>query len=333
MKRTLLLICTLLCANVLMAQEQLATLKHNDSISVYYGANAFEQAYNAAANGDIITLSDGVFSTPGILQKGITVRGNGAVVDTARRSTGTYFMNDFGISIGNVNTEINIEGIYIKEITFNPNDRVLTLNLTKCIIDTIDRGLQELEGRTIINAYNCIFRNGCVHGSSVNYIDNIHNCILHERNHYFPHYANCYNSIVIGKGDSENTIGSAIYNNCILINMDSTDTIIDHFCNNNILINCTTDSNEFAFGNVVMSLSDVFENWDGETLSTDLETYVLKSSVSNSILGLDGSEVGIFGGVIPFDWTPTYSVIKRLDVPNTPDENGMLNIDVEFLTE
>ena len=83
MKRIIFAICTILCANVLSAQEQLATLKHNDSISAYYGQNAFVEAYNAAANGDIITLSDGIFNAPSSVEKGITVRGNGACADTA----------------------------------------------------------------------------------------------------------------------------------------------------------------------------------------------------------------------------------------------------------
>jgi hypothetical protein len=119
----------------------------------------------------------------------------------------------------------------------------------------------------------------------------------------------------------------------VKVRNDANYTILNGVVKNSVIIGFTGTSSPASSGNVVMSLSDVFENWDGESLPTDLETYVLKSSVSNSILGLDGSEVGIFGGVIPFDWTPTYSVIKRLDVPNTPDENGMLNIDVEFLTE
>ena len=112
MKRIIFAICTILCANVLFAQEQLATLRHNDSISVYYGANAFVQAYNAATHGDIITLSDGIFSTPSSVQKGITVRGNGAVADTARRSTGTYFMTSFPVYNLGDSLDFEAEGIY-----------------------------------------------------------------------------------------------------------------------------------------------------------------------------------------------------------------------------
>ena len=99
MKRIIFAICTILCANVLLAQEQLAVLKHNDSTSVFYGQTAFVQAYNAATHGDIITLSAGTFTATGSsdirLEKDITIRGNGAVPDTSRRSSGTYFWDQF----------------------------------------------------------------------------------------------------------------------------------------------------------------------------------------------------------------------------------------------
>ena len=101
-------------------------------------------------------------------------------------------------------------------------------------------------------------------------------------------------------------------------------------CNNSILCGW---SNLPGTTNVAMEVSDVFETWDGEPFSFDPNTYKLKANVANSVLGNDGTQVGIFGGDIPFSFTPSYSVIKRLDVPNRTDENGMLNIDVEFLTE
>jgi hypothetical protein len=82
-----------------------------------------------------------------------------------------------------------------------------------------------------------------------------------------------------------------------------------------------------------MSLSDVFENWDGDSLPTDLETYVLKSSVSDSIQSLDGSEVGIFGGFMPFEWRPSYSIIKRFNVANRTTADGKLSVDIEVISE
>ncbi|MBO7228136.1 MAG: hypothetical protein J6V18_00430 [Bacteroidales bacterium] len=334
MKRTLLLICTLLCANVLMAQEQLAVLRHNDSISAFYGQSAFVQAYNAAANGDIITLSDGIFSVPDTLQKGITVRGNGACADTARRSTGTYFMER--VRIGNLadSLQLNVEGIYFEDLYIQ--NKVYNLNITRCHIDYII-GMHNNNRFRGLNAVNCIINSGYMSGFSDAPWLNYTNCILKE----IPSYAVCNNCILIGQDYSTSNNGNSSYsriaqsNNCIIrkTNAYISDTTLNQNVINSILIGFTSSDSPASSGNVVMSLSDVFENWDGETISTDLETYVLKSSVSDSIQGLDGSEVGIFGGFMPFDWRPTYSVIKRCNVANRTTADGKLSVDIEVITE
>ena len=115
MKRIIFAICTLLCANVLLAQEQLAVLRHNDSTSVFYGQTAFVQAYVAATHGDIITLSAGTFTAPSYIRKGITVRGNGAVGDAARKSFGTYFMENFNVYYLGDSLQFSAEGIYFDD--------------------------------------------------------------------------------------------------------------------------------------------------------------------------------------------------------------------------
>lgn len=334
MKRTLLLICTLLCANVLFAQEQLATLRHNDSTSAFYGQSAFVQAYNAAANGDVITLSDGIFSVPDTLRKGITVRGNGACADTARRSTGTYFMERVRIGSLADSLQLNVEGIYFEDLYIQNN--VYNLNITRCHIDYIE-GMQSNNRFKGLNAVNCIINSGYMSGFSNATWLNYTNCILKE----IPSFAVCNNCILIGQDynsynyDISTNSRVAQYNNCIIrkTNGNLSDTTLNQNVINSILIGFTSSSSPASSGNVVMSLSDVFENWDGESLPTDLETYVLKSSVSDSIQGLDGTEVGIFGGFMPFDWRPTYSVIKRCNVANRTTADGKLSVDIEVITE
>lgn len=327
MKRTLLLICTLLCANVLMAQEQLAVLKHNDSTSIFYGQSAFEQAYTAATHGDIITLSDGIFSAPSYLSKGITVRGNGAVVDTARRSTGTYFMERFDVYYLGDSLQFSAEGIYFDY--FN-GSQSYDIKLTRCYINRIS-------GTKGVQATNCVIKSPSndTYASSGNdfYQNNFINCILGGNNTtaYLPNASICNNCIMIGK--KYGTYSQ--YNNCIIIRKSgsSSDTILNGAVNNSVLIGFTGSDNPASSGNVAMSVSDVFENWDGSEISTDLETYVLKSSVSDSIVGLDGSEVGIFGGFMPFEWRPSYSIIKRFNVANRTTADGKLSVDIEVISE
>lgn len=312
-----------------MAQEQLAVLKHNDSTSVFYGQSAFEQAYTAATHGDIITLSDGIFSTPNSINKAITVRGNGAVADTARHSTGTYFMETFYLRDLGDSLHFEAEGICFTG-TFraqSSND----IKLTRCYIHKSE----QVDG---LQATNCVYR-GDVWGSET--YNNIYiNCILRSGTSAsasaLPYNAICNNCIILGKDDQLSSGSSPIfqYNNCIVIKQGtSNDTILNGSLNNSILIGFTGSNSPASSGNVVMSLSDVFENWDGESLPTDLETYVLKSSVSDSIQGLDGTEVGIFGGFMPFDWRPSYSIIKRFNVANRTTADGKLSVDIEVISE
>ena len=341
MKRIIFAICTILCANVLWAQEQLAVLKHNDSTSVFYGASAFIQAYNAATHGDIITLSDGIFTTPSYIRKGITVRGNGACADTARKSTGTYFMERFFVYNLGDSLQFSAEGIYFDDFYAQSS---YDIKLTRCYIDGLIKSGYNTYRAGGLQATNCVIINGGLNyylGGDNNRNDRYINCILkatklnasqsYISGHYLPSYSICSNCIMIGVRDISSPYQ---YNNCIVIRgNNSIATILNGSVNNSLLIGFTGTDSPASSGNVAMSLSDVFENWDGETISTDLETYVLKSSVSDSIQGIDGTEVGIFGGFMPFDWRPSYNIFKRFNVANRTTADGKLSVDIEVISE
>ena len=86
MKKTLFLALMLVIGATAFAQQQMATLNHNDTITVFYGPYALKDAHNAAVAGDIVTLSPGTFEKCDIT-KPITLRGAGATIDTI---AGTY---------------------------------------------------------------------------------------------------------------------------------------------------------------------------------------------------------------------------------------------------
>lgn len=303
-----------------MAQEQLAVLRHNDSTSVFYGQSAFAQAYTAATHGDIITLSDGIFTAPSYVQKGITVRGNGAVADTARKSTGTYFMESFDVRYLGDSLQFSAEGIYFDDFYAQTS---YDIKLTRCYMNYFRQSAG-------VQATNCIIK-GSVGGSSSRNNTYI-NCVINYNSGTIPNYAICNNCIISGYESQNND--NYQYNNCIVIKKGaSNDTILNGAVNYSVLIGFTGTDSPTSSGNVVMSLSDVFENWDGESLPTDLETYVLKSSVSDSIQSIDGTEVGIFGGFMPFDWRPSYSIIKRFNVANRTTADGKLSVDIEVISE
>ena len=182
MKRIIFAICTILCANVLFAQEQLATLKHNGNISVYYGANAFVEAYNAAENGDIITLSDGTFNATTI-SKEITLRGNGAQPDSVRGTQGTYFFSQINVQNLRDTASFEAEGIFFQDFRVNNS---YDIKLTNCCVQYINAGGCGLQAR------NCIF-NGRMEGSATHPHNFTHCICIHTS---FPLYSTFTNSII-----------------------------------------------------------------------------------------------------------------------------------------
>lgn len=328
MKRTLFFICTLLCANVILAQEWLATLKHNDTISVFYGQNAFVNAHNAAADGDTITLSDGEFNSCTIT-KNITLRGNGAIQDTTRNCNGTYFRNT--IRLDGVSS-FNAEGINFSDIYTYDSP---TINLRKCIVTSMYRMRNQICD-CINNAYlvNCIVTNMYTrYAEGLTFINSV------IRFTHYSMYSGTYiwdlpnataiNCIMIGGGDS--TLDKHYYN-CILVNPSGNEKI-GMGLNNNILCGFGGLYGIFNEHNEFMSVSEVFDSWNGSTISSNPETYRLIPNFSSPIYNYDANDVGIFGGEFPFDFTPSYSVIRDINIGTRTNENEELEVEIELLTE
>lgn len=83
------IILALVCLSATLgisAAKLTATLQSGDKVTPFYGANAFVEAYNAAVNGDIITLSPGEFAGATI-EKSITVIGTYAFSEDLSKAT------------------------------------------------------------------------------------------------------------------------------------------------------------------------------------------------------------------------------------------------------
>ena len=325
MKRIIFAICTILCANVLFAQEQLATLKHNGNISVYYGVNAFVEAYNAASNGDTINLSDGNFNGTNI-SKSLVLRGNGAITDTARRSNGTLIAGNVTLHLQD-SLHVEVEGINFQNyLELNTIAGSSKIKLSKCVIQSLKAGYSGNGLRTISDLFivNCIIRSNGVY-PTINSLVRFYNCVTRGMSRY-SFFNNC---IITGGLDVSS--GEYNINNNILIKTSSSGSFT--YANSYYGIMCGYTSANGS-NNTFMNATDVFETWNGNTyseLSTNPETYRLKENVANTILGNDGTQVGIFGGAYPFDLTPSYTVIKRLNVSQRTNAEGMLGIEVELM--
>lgn len=97
-----------------LAQNQVAMLQHNNSITgVFYGSNAFVSAYNAAVDGDIITLSSGTYNSCGI-GKSLTIHGAGCVYDSITDVLPTSISGSCSIYANNV----SVEGVIFGTLNF-----------------------------------------------------------------------------------------------------------------------------------------------------------------------------------------------------------------------
>lgn len=312
------LLAAVLCTMGASAQSSLlATLNHEGTISTFYGTGALQEAYKAATHGDVITLSSGSFLGTDI-QKAITLRGAGMVVDTVSHTEPTVISNDFTIHVSDtLSHRFTMEGIYS-----NQNIKISCLQnamFLKCRFKSVGYGNVNSSKMKDLNFIHCriaesfslaqngsaSFINSIVLGTyqSTNAVFSFTNCYVNNVNLSHSEYKNC-----IIKHDYYGQSSTTYYNNLWLAsnyNLNSPN-------NTNVKINPTDE--RVSFLNVDYS---------------DSNDYVLTDAVRALIKGTDGTEVGIHGGSLPYDPTPTNPQITKFNVASKSTADGKLSVDIE----
>ena len=119
MKKILLSIVALCCSMAAGAQstdEISAILQHGDEVSVYKGSTGFKQAYAAASDGDVITLSRGSFD-PVNIEKSLTIYGAG-FEENEETNTAITTING-SVNVGKADPVI--DGLHIEGVKINGN--------------------------------------------------------------------------------------------------------------------------------------------------------------------------------------------------------------------
>lgn len=328
-KLFLSLIAAIIAATASYAQSSLlATLSHEDTISTYYGATALRDAYAAAADGDVITLSSGSFSAVNIA-KSITIRGAGMAVDATAQTEPTVITGDFTINIAEeITKSVTLEGLY--------HNHALTIEGTlngatflKTRFGKINASSAQVNNLTMIQcrvAGEMIYRGGNV--SSVYCI----NCIVNkfwnnggDNNTIFEFV----NSIVTKENFGEYT-GNPSFKNCILIETGNYYTY-SSLSKQTVAYNCIGIGGTNFFKNinnttnVSKSYEEVFKTYRGTY--NDNELFELVDAIQ-SFVGLDGTQVGIYGGNMPYDPTPSNPQITKCNVAAKSTADGKLSVDI-----
>lgn len=312
-------------ATVSFAQNSLvATLSHDGNVKSFYGTYAFQSAMAAAVDGDVINLSGGIFQSTDIT-KAVTLRGTG-IDETVKTIIGQTTSTSLTINIpSSTTTRLNIEGVHFNAaITFTGtlNDVLLSKNYFSSLT----------MGGTIRNALfaNCKiynFRNtGVSNLQCVNsYIDEIRqsntdarvnfvNCVmyLYSRNRAdLIEYSNMYNCVIVSEwktGDGYYYFPNSVeIRNCVGVNLGSSQYTV--------FKNMTSGSGNKYAEKTIFKGSNYYNDLTDEAKAL--------------YLGFDGTPVGMYGGLLPFNTTPSYPRITKLNVADKTIEDGKLSVEIE----
>lgn len=339
MKRLISLVAVLACMAVGYAQSALvATLNHGEAVSVFYGASALAEAYDAATHGDVITLSNGTFNSVNIA-KNITVRGAG--MDEAgpcTRIDGNFNLYGVPDSV-DATGHLTLEGLYhAGTIYYATKDSTYTspiknTHFVKCRLEYITR----FNGGVLQNALflQCRIKERLYLASNDCYVHCINSVI------YSPEvYSNAKdtqfeftNCLVIGyPGDWDHSL----FTNCILKITSSSPVPSSCMVSNCLGIGYKTSTFDIfqnlypanKYGTIKEAdIATIFKTFKGTY--SDTETFELTDEAKAQYLGTDGTEVGIYGGSLPFTTESSLPKIKKFNVASKSTEDGKLKVEIE----
>lgn len=349
MKKYYLLIVMSFAALGVMAQTTLvATLTHAGVTTEYYGEKAFVTAVEASVDGDLITLSEGLFTGPTI-NKSLNIRGNG-IGSTVITSKVTL---DKSADENEENHWLNIEGI-----TFNadiriqkPSSRELyvvkDLCMTRCDIKNFDFddyysdgyyrstlkncsfincritdgiGLHNVEEVSFINSIvkGYYFSNSSYGGQETNPKVNMLNCvIITDKSPASVTYLNAKNSVLLINATDYRTYSFPLtvsFQNCVISGHIAEQNAVQSFFINGIEHDKT----------IWMPMEDVFATLTEYHLYDATNDYQLKEITSEEV---DGTLLGIYNGNVPYTSTVTYPHFTTFNVAEKAVD-GKLSVEV-----
>lgn len=346
--RILSLVAALACAATSFAQmANIATLNHNGKISAFYGADALISAMEAADHGDIISLSSGRFNAADIT-KAVTLRGTGmfSSTDTENPHDPTLVVNNCTISIADsVPQTLKIEGINFCGDHIDVNKSLNNAQFSKCkfhrfsIYDICNDLL--FTSCRIIGSFSVITTKGKVTATFINSL--LYNCGINS-NSAFVHYFNFTNCFIGGYISGGNAKLTNTYNNCVFcpsgsysnnrINQYSSATNCVAIIPSNASTNVSDFFEKMASGNTtnkyVSEISSFFKYYtytDGTF--NDSSNFELTKTAAATYLGTDGTQVGIYGGSLPYEEAPLLPQITKCQVASRTTADGKLSVDIE----
>lgn len=326
MKRIFISLLTVIaCSMAAMAQDsRVATLQHGTNIKAYYGPDALVEAHKGAVDGDIITLSAGEFNA-GEISKAITIRGEGMDKTVIADNNTTRFIIPGGTSYPlsleglavcptsgyapSISGTTGAETVLISKCRFYANYFSTEMNISKCkaviIQSIIDHGEFAIvaQQNADVTCINSILSSGLSYSSSGKY--DLQNCFIEGKlDVAYSSIKNCIISEVCTVDDTNTT------SHCLV--KEGSEGFADSW----YIKAAAPDPGPWDEPDAVVVWDNLFTG-----------NYHLTDEASQTYIGTNGTEVGVYGGTYPYEKTPDYPVVKSLDVIGS-HKDGKLNVQI-----
>ena len=328
MKKIVLLIFALCYTVVAYAQgtDQIsAILQHGDTETIFIGNTGLAKAYEAAVDGDVIILSQGVFEPMNNMSKALTIYGAG-FEDNAETNTATTTINGT-VRLGD-GSDTEFDGIHIEGVKINGplglNSQLKNLTIQRCsIVNNIEFN-HNTENVTIRQCYilghilgqgklangllisNCYITNNINKFSVNSFVHIDHSYMGHMYSYRDREYAQfLWTNSIIDKLSGDMPSGkAAIVKNCIFFQKYWYDDVN--------LENCY----------LLSSIADILA--DGENADySPTRTFELKDPTT--YVGTDGTPIGLSGGA-GWNKVPSNPYVSKV---NTTLSGTQLNVTYE----
>ena len=327
MKKAILVIFCI-AGTILSANAQLSVALHSNGItSVFGGDTPLKDAYTSSKSGDTLYVSGGNFAAPDTIDKGIVIIGAGYNPDSTAATQKTYLMTTSSLVFGDNCTNLYVEGIEFQKGLVKSSSIATNITIIRCkiaggldfkgtageptnsAIIQCDIGLISFQGFTYSVISNCILRNKITYTTRNIFRNNV---ILYGSYNNYP-IVNCFYSTFINNIFSTDT-GPCYYNYTCQYNTFQW----------NIFRNASPALGDYATDN------NNFKNIDLSTVYLNAASgdYHLLEEAKTTYLGDDGTQVGLYGGILPYKegGVPSNPHIIQKSVVISPENGGLLNI-------
>ncbi len=329
--KTMFLLSFLLVVGFTLTAQQKVALNRNGTTEIYGGSNPFNDAYLAASSGDTIYLPGGNLPYPATIDKKLVIIGAGHYPNTTVATNRTVLNGNLTINENADN--LHLEGIEITgTLGFSNNHKVDGVVIKRCRINII--------GYSGNGTTPCI--NNTIRECVINSYSDFSNAksLLFSNNIIGSYIANgselgISNNIFLASGGIIifNTISNSSISNNIVFQQSmgyyfQNNCTLSTFSNNIITGITPAESNIFVNNYYSIAIAGLFVNQTGNTFDYTHDYHLTNPT---TYLGLDGNQVGIYGGLFPFKESAlpvNPNIISKVIAPQT-NASGELNIQIQ----